>query len=97
MQERACGHAGLPPSLNRSGAAQVGGLRDTVAPYNPHDNSGTGWTFGWADAGAFRDAIGNALYTFREFRPSFRRAPSLQLQRASCRCLVVVVVYRPAL
>ena len=50
---------------------QVGGLRDTVKPYNPYDNSGTGWTFDWADAGNFRDAIGNALYTYREFRDSF--------------------------
>ena len=50
---------------------QVGGLRDTVKPYNPYENSGTGWTFDWADAGNFRDAIGNALYTFREFRDSF--------------------------
>ncbi len=52
----------------------MGGLRDTVSPYNPHDGSGTGWTFGWADAGAFRDAMGNALYTYREFRDSFRCA-----------------------
>lgn len=50
---------------------QVGGLRDTVKPYNPYDNSGTGWTFEWADAGNFRDAVGNALYTYREFRDSF--------------------------
>lgn len=49
----------------------VGGLRDTVKPYNPYDNSGTGWTFEWADAGNFRDAVGNALYTYREFRDSF--------------------------
>ena len=44
---------------------QVGGLRDTVHPYNPYENTGTGWSFEWADAGAFRDAIGNALYTYR--------------------------------
>ena len=25
----------------------------------------------WADSGNFRDAVGNALYTFREFRDSF--------------------------
>ena len=53
---------------------QVGGLRDTVSPFNPHDNSGTGWTFGWADSGAFRDAMGNALYTYRQFPDSFRCA-----------------------
>jgi starch synthase len=50
----------------------VGGLRDTVTPYNPYNNSGTGWTFDWADAGALRDAVGNALYTYRDFRDSFR-------------------------
>lgn len=49
----------------------VGGLRDTVKPYNPYDNTGTGWTFEWADSGNFRDAIGNALYTYREFKDSF--------------------------
>lgn len=49
----------------------VGGLRDTVSPYNPYENTGTGWTFDWADSGNFRDAVGNALYTFREFRDSF--------------------------
>lgn len=51
---------------------QVGGLRDTVHPYNPYENTGTGWTFEWADSSAFRDAMGNAIYTYREFRDSFR-------------------------
>ncbi len=50
---------------------QVGGLRDTVQNYNPYDNTGTGWAFQWADGGAFREAIGNALYTYRSFRDSF--------------------------
>ncbi|BDA42851.1 Granule-bound starch synthase 2, chloroplastic/amyloplastic [Coccomyxa sp. Obi] len=50
----------------------VGGLRDTVQPYNPYENTGTGWRFDWADSGAFRDAMGNAIYTYREFRESFR-------------------------
>ena len=36
-----------------------------VLPFNPNDNSGTGWTFDHADGGAFRGAMGNALYTFR--------------------------------
>ena len=49
----------------------VGGLRDTVRPFNPFENSGTGWTFEYADAGAFRNAMGDALYTFREHRASF--------------------------
>lgn len=31
-----------------------------------------GWTFEFADSGRFRTAIGDALYTFREHRDSFR-------------------------
>ncbi|GAB4816234.1 hypothetical protein N2152v2_003280 [Parachlorella kessleri] len=50
----------------------VGGLRDTVKPFNPFENAGTGWTFDHADAGNFRKALGDALYTFREHRQSFR-------------------------
>lgn len=49
----------------------VGGLRDTVQPFNPYDNSGTGWTFEWADSSAFQRAIGDALYTYRDHRESF--------------------------
>lgn len=50
----------------------VGGLRDTVRPFNPFEGTGTGWTFEWADAGAFQRAMGDALYTYREHRDSFR-------------------------
>ncbi|CAK0787417.1 Soluble starch synthase 2-3, chloroplastic/amyloplastic [Coccomyxa viridis] len=50
----------------------VGGLRDTVQQFSPYDNTGTGWTFEWADGGNFRDAMGNAIYTYRQFRESFR-------------------------
>ena len=50
----------------------VGGLRDTVKPFNPFENSGTGWIFEWADAGAFQRAMGDAIYTYREHRDSFR-------------------------
>ncbi len=49
----------------------VGGLRDTVQPFNPYENSGTGWTFECADSGAFQRALGDALYTFRSHRDSF--------------------------
>eukprot|EP00891_Asterochloris_glomerata_P009947 jgi/Astpho2/9947/fgenesh1_pm.00152_%23_19_t len=59
----------------------VGGLRDTVHPYNPYENTGTGWSFEWADAGAFRDAIGNALYTYREFRESFQGVQKRGMQQ----------------
>lgn len=49
----------------------VGGLRDTVQPFNPFDNVGTGWTFERAEAWAFQKAMGDALYTYREHRESF--------------------------
>lgn len=49
----------------------VGGLRDTVSPFNPFDDTGTGWTFDRADGRALRDAVANALHTYRAFRPSF--------------------------
>ena len=38
------------------GCMQVGGLRDTVQQFNPYENTGTGWTFEWADGGNFRYA-----------------------------------------
>ncbi len=49
----------------------VGGLRDTVKPYNPFENSGTGWTFDRAESGPMRDAVNNAVLTFRDYRESF--------------------------
>ena len=51
---------------------QVGGLRDTVSQFDPNNNVGTGWTFEWADSGNFRNAMGNAMYTWREYRDTFR-------------------------
>jgi len=50
----------------------VGGLRDTVHPFNPFENTGTGWTFEWADSSAFQRALGDALYTYRDHRESFK-------------------------
>lgn len=50
----------------------VGGLRDTVAPFKPHENTGLGWTFEHAEGEAFRTATHDALYTYREYRSSFR-------------------------
>ena len=51
----------------------VGGLRETVEQFNPFENTGTGWQFDRAEGGAFRDAMGNALYTYREHRESFEK------------------------
>ena len=50
----------------------MGGLRDTVQQFDPSNDSGTGWTFEWADSGNFRNAMGNGMYTWREFRDTFR-------------------------
>jgi starch synthase len=50
----------------------VGGLRDTVKPFDPYGNSGTGWTFDRADADQMRGAVTNALETYRNYRDSFR-------------------------
>jgi starch synthase len=50
----------------------VGGLRDTVVPFNPFENAGTGWTFEWADSSAFQRTMGDALYTYRDHRESFQ-------------------------
>jgi starch synthase len=49
----------------------VGGLRDTVRPFDPHANEGTGWTFAHADGHSFRQACFDAMLTFREHRASF--------------------------
>lgn len=50
----------------------VGGLRDTVVPFNPFENAGTGWTFERAEAEHMRGACTNALDTYRKYRDSFR-------------------------
>ncbi|MEW5317297.1 MAG: hypothetical protein WDW38_008608 [Sanguina aurantia] len=49
----------------------VGGLKDTVSPFNPYENSGTGWTFDRAEAYKLRETMATALYTYREQRESF--------------------------
>ncbi|KAG9451318.1 hypothetical protein H6P81_011283 [Aristolochia fimbriata] len=49
----------------------VGGLRDTVEPFNPYGESGLGWTFDRAEAGQLIHALGNCLYTYREFKKSW--------------------------
>ncbi|OMP05935.1 Glycosyl transferase, family 1 [Corchorus olitorius] len=49
----------------------VGGLRDTVQPFNPFEESGLGWTFDSADASKLIHALGNCLLTFREYKKSW--------------------------
>ena len=51
--------------LRRCGRA--GRSRPRARPHPP-----AGWTFDFADAGRFRSALGDALYTYREHRESFR-------------------------
>ena len=50
----------------------VGGLRDTVEPFMPYEESGTGWTFEWAEVESLRVAIRHALQTYHQFPESFR-------------------------
>ncbi|CAN1845047.1 Starch synthase 2, chloroplastic/amyloplastic [Linum perenne] len=49
----------------------VGGLRDTVEPFNPFNESGLGWTFDSAEASKLVHALGNCLWTYREFKQSW--------------------------
>ena len=46
----------------------VGGLRDTVQPYDPFNNAGTGWRFDSAESHLLRETMGYALGTFRDHR-----------------------------
>ncbi|KAL2329968.1 hypothetical protein Fmac_017549 [Flemingia macrophylla] len=49
----------------------VGGLRDTVQPFDPFNESGLGWTFDSADSGKLVNALGNCLWTYREYKKSW--------------------------
>ena len=49
----------------------VGGLRDTVKPFNPFEESGLGWTFDSAETNKLINAIGNCLLTFRQYKQSW--------------------------
>ncbi|RDY10245.1 hypothetical protein CR513_05262, partial [Mucuna pruriens] len=49
----------------------VGGLRDTVQPFDPFHESGLGWTFDSADSGKLAHALGNCLWTYREYKKSW--------------------------
>ncbi|XP_073525332.1 uncharacterized protein [Phyllobates terribilis] len=49
----------------------VGGLRDTVLPFDPFNDTGLGWTFDRAESGKLIDALGNVLVTYREYKESW--------------------------
>ncbi|KAM7278978.1 hypothetical protein ACFE04_006112 [Oxalis oulophora] len=49
----------------------VGGLKDTVQPFDPFNDSGLGWTFDSAETSKLIDALGNCLLTFREYKDSW--------------------------
>ncbi|KAJ7970995.1 Starch synthase, chloroplastic/amyloplastic [Quillaja saponaria] len=49
----------------------VGGLRDTVQPFDPFSESGLGWTFDSADANNLTHAMWNCLLTYREYKKSW--------------------------
>ncbi|KAJ4832965.1 Sucrose synthase [Turnera subulata] len=49
----------------------VGGLRDTVQPFDPFNESGLGWTFDSAEAHKLIHALGNCLWTYREYKKSW--------------------------
>uniref|UniRef100_A0A2N9FBR8 starch synthase n=1 Tax=Fagus sylvatica TaxID=28930 RepID=A0A2N9FBR8_FAGSY len=49
----------------------VGGLKDTVQPFNPFNESGLGWTFDSAEANKLIHALGNCLFTYQEYKQSW--------------------------
>ncbi|KAG0564735.1 hypothetical protein KC19_8G135300 [Ceratodon purpureus] len=50
----------------------VGGLKDTVSGFNPYNESGLGWTFDTLHVDAFIHALGNAMWTYRDFKNSWK-------------------------
>eukprot|EP00271_Cylindrocystis_brebissonii_P017373 TRINITY_DN4509_c0_g1_i1.p1 TRINITY_DN4509_c0_g1~~TRINITY_DN4509_c0_g1_i1.p1 ORF type:complete len:864 (+),score=115.96 TRINITY_DN4509_c0_g1_i1:105-2594(+) len=49
----------------------VGGLRDTVSAFDPFSHTGLGWTFDRADAAGLIHALGNCMWTYRDFKDSW--------------------------
>ncbi|XP_078444747.1 starch synthase 2 [Wolffia australiana] len=49
----------------------VGGLRDTVQPFNPYGETGLGWTFDQAEPGRLIHALGNCFNTFWNYKQSW--------------------------
>ncbi|RLM54345.1 soluble starch synthase 2-3, chloroplastic/amyloplastic-like [Panicum miliaceum] len=50
----------------------VGGLRDTVAPFDPFGDAGLGWTFDRAEPNKLIEALGHCLDTYRKYKESWR-------------------------
>ncbi|CAL5037688.1 unnamed protein product [Urochloa decumbens] len=50
----------------------VGGLRDTVAPFDPFAGAGLGWTFDRAESHKLIEALGHCLDTYRKYKESWR-------------------------
>ncbi|XP_064936244.1 soluble starch synthase 2-2, chloroplastic/amyloplastic-like [Musa acuminata AAA Group] len=50
----------------------VGGLRDTVIPFDPFRESGFGWTFDRAEANKLINALGNCLNTYRNQKENWK-------------------------
>ncbi|XP_066369605.1 soluble starch synthase 2-3, chloroplastic/amyloplastic-like isoform X2 [Miscanthus floridulus] len=50
----------------------VGGLRDTVAPFDPFGDAGLGWTFDRAEANKLIEALRHCLDTYRNYGESWR-------------------------
>lgn len=49
----------------------VGGLRDTVQPFDPFNEKGLGWTFERAETSRLINALGNCLLTYRQYKLSW--------------------------
>ncbi|KAL5200178.1 hypothetical protein ABZP36_021381 [Zizania latifolia] len=50
----------------------VGGLRDTVTPFDPFGDAGLGWTFDRAEPHKLIEALGHCLDTYRNYKESWR-------------------------
>ncbi|CAN6484554.1 unnamed protein product [Victoria cruziana] len=49
----------------------VGGLRDTVQPFDPFNETGLGWTFDRAETNRLIQSLGNCLWTYRDYKDSW--------------------------
>ncbi|GLJ50083.1 hypothetical protein SUGI_1065240 [Cryptomeria japonica] len=49
----------------------VGGLRDTVKAFDPFSETGLGWTIDRAESSCLIHSLGNALWTYRDFKESW--------------------------